>query len=248
MTNKLDMASIQSQLNKSLFKAIDSLKVPFCDEACQKDQSIGTLQNKLNQARTTNQSAASNLATAEKEYYVAVEGDPVYTASRNRALYKEANTTASKEHDSLLDELTSLKSSIKAVKSMENIEEQVSDVESVYRDELNSKEKSISDAETEMLISQRKAETNIETIDWIQKSMRGWMSYAYFFIVSVLLVRIAFTGMYRTRRGVAMAVVSIALPFITTRMSQFLQMYSPFGSHTTERLRYLYTNGLQTNS
>lgn len=247
MPNELDTASIQSQLNESLFKAIDSLKIPFCDEECQKNQAVGALQNKVTQARRTKQSAASDLAAAEKNYYVAIEGDQAFTASQNKALRSSANAKAKKEHDSLTSELTALKSSIQAVRSMEKIDAHVGSVQSAYQDELNDKEKSISDAETDILISQRKAETNAETMDWIQKSMKGWMAYAYFFLVSILLIRVAFTGAYRTRRGITMSIVAIALPFLTSRMARFLQMYTPFGSETTDRLKYLYTNGLQTD-
>ena len=244
MPNELDTVSIQSQLNESLFKAIDSLKIPFCDEECQKNQAVGALQNKVTQARRTKQSAASDLAAAEKNYYVAIEGDQAFTASQNKTLRSSANAKAKNEHNSLRSELTALKPSIEAVRSMENIDRHVGSVQATYQDELNDKEKSISDAETDILISQRKAETNAETMDWIQKSMKGWMSYAYFFLVSILLIRVAFTGAYRTRRGVAMSLIAIALPFLTTKTAMFLQMYTPFGSVTTRRLKYLYTNGL----
>lgn len=248
MMNELDTASIQSRLNESLFKAIDSLKIPFCDEECQKDQSIGALQNKVTQARTTKQSSDSTLADAERNYYVALEGDQAFTASKNKALRKSADTDAKKEHDLLRARLSALKPSMQALKTMENIESHVDSMQTVYHDELKDKERSISDAETEILISQRKAETNVETINWIQKSMKGWMAYAYFFLVSILLIRVAFTGAYRTRKGIAMSLVAITLPFLTTRMAKFLQMYTPFGSETTNRLRYLYTNGLQTDN
>ena len=247
MTNELDTASIQAQLNDSLFKAIDSLKIPFCDKDCQESQAIGALQNKLTQARRTKQSAASALATAEKNYYVAIEGEPAFTASQNKALRTNANATAKKEVDALKKELSALKPSVKAVKSMENIEAHADSVHAVYQDELKGREKSVSDAETDILISQRKAEANAETMDWINKSMKGWMAYAYFFLVSILLIRVAFTGAYRTRRGIMMSLVAIALPFLASRTAMFLQMYTPFGSETTERLKYLYTNGLQTD-
>ena len=245
MTNELDTASIQSQLNESLFKAIDSLKMPFCDEECQKNQAVGALQNKVTQARRTKQSADSNLADAEKNYYVALEGDQAFTASKNKALLKRADATAKKEHDSLRAKLSALQPSIQAIKTMKNIEDHVGSVQAVYHDELRSRENSISDAETEILISQRKAETNVETMNWIQRSMKGWMAYAYFILVSILLIRVAFTGAYRTPRGIVMSLVAIALPFLTARMARFLQMYTPFGHETTERLKYLYTNGLQ---
>ena len=247
MANELDTASIQSQLNDSLFKAIDSLKIPFCDKDCQESQAIGALQNKVTKARRTKQTAASDLATAEKNYYEAIEGDQAFIASQSKALRTTADAKAKEESDALKKELVALKPSIQAVKSMENIEAHATSVHAVYHDELKDREKSVSDAETDILISQRKAEANAETMDWIQKSMKGWMAYAYFFLVSILLVRVAFTGAYRTRRGIMMSVVAIALPFLTSRAARFLQMYTPFGSETTERLKYLYTNGLQSD-
>lgn len=245
MSQQLDTANVEAQINEAVEKAIIMLKTPICDEACEANKTLAALHTKLAAAQQQADDAELDLSTAKKNYFVAMKGDAEFTSERNNELNKSSKAAARSEINKLRKRLDALEFPIGAAVTIEDLTAQTGDVHSVYEGVLKEKQVDEQDKETKMLIDKQRASYSDELRDSFNGAINGWMKYAYFAVAAAFFIRLAFTGAYRSRSNIMKLAVVLLLPIVISPLVRWAQEYSPFGDTLTRRLRYLYVNGLQ---
>lgn len=245
MSHQLDPMGVESQVNAAVEQAIAMLKMPHCDDACEANKTLSELHSKLASAQLTASDSQQDLTNAEKNYFVALKGDTEFESERNAELKKLAASSAKKEIGKLRKRLDILEAPINAAVSLESLTAQATNIHRTYEGVLKKNQAEVQDQETKVLIDRQRAASSNELRETFNRAINGWMKYAYFVVAAAFILRLTFTGAYRSRANIVKLGVVLLLPLTISRIARWAQQYSPFGDALTQRLRFLYENGLQ---